>query len=155
MNLCHHMRPFCETLTLKDKIFLYKNLTLKDKIFLYKNLTLKDKIFLYKNSKIRKKVTKKIMSQNEPGSRISFNLRSPDHLRWIPGPEKINFFRKKSDFFRTEIVFFGVFHAQEHSRNDPDQFWEKRFSPIFVDFRRNFRGVARFSPKIVIIHGNS
>ena len=96
------------------------------------------------------------MSLNEPGSRISSNLRTPDHLGWISGPEKFRF------FFRTEIVFFDrfssvfeVFQAQEHSQNDPERFRGKRVSPIFVDFRRIFRGVARFSSKIVIIHGNS
>ena len=91
------------------------------------------------------------MSQNETGSRISFNLRTPDHLGRIPGQKKSMFFSARNRVFR---AFFEVFEAREHSQNDPDQFWEK-FSPIFVDFRRNFRGVARFSPKITIIHGNS
>ena len=45
--------------------------------------------------------------------------------------------------------FFDVFEALEHSRNDPDQFWEKWFSQIVVDVRQNFRGVARFRPKLL------
>ena len=92
------------------------------------------------------------MSQNEPGSRISFNLRTPDHLGRIPGQKKIVFFSDRNRVFR---AFFGVFQAREHSQNDPERFRGKRFSPMFVDFRRIFRGVARFSSKIMIIHGNS
>ena len=90
-------------------------------------------------------------SRNEPGSRISSNLRTPDHLGRIPG-QKNTICSTRNLVVR---ALFNVFQAREHSRNDPDKFWEKQVSPIFVDVRRNFRGVARFSPKIVIFHRNS
>jgi len=44
-------------------------------------------------------------------------------------------------------AFFEVFEARGYSRNDREQVWENRFSEIFVDFRRNFRGVVRFFAK--------
>ena len=83
------------------------------------------------------------MSQNETGSRISFNLRTPDHLGRIPG-------QKKSIFFRPEIVFFERFSRFLKPGNTPGMilinFGEndfRRFPSIFVgifggspDFRR-------------------
>ena len=78
------------------------------------------------------------MSRNEPGSRIASNLRTPGHLGRVPGQ------KKKSVRNRVFRLFFEVFQAQEHSWNDPGQVCGKRFSPMFVDFRRNFREVARF-----------
>ena len=80
------------------------------------------------------------MSRNEPGSRISFNLRSPDHLRWIPGPEKNRLFSgKNSIFFRSIFVFFERFSRFLKPGNTPGMILNdsgkndfRRFSSIFV-----------------------
>ena len=78
------------------------------------------------------------MSRNETGSRISSNLRTPDHLGWISGPEKI-------DFFRPEIVFFERFSRFLKPGNTPGM--------ILINFGKNdFR---RFSLISVGIFGGS
>ena len=80
----------------------------------------------------------KNMSRNAPGSRISSNLRTPDHLGRVPGQKEIAFFAARNRVFRT---FFEVAEAQEHSQNDPGRFLEKKTClAIFGDVRRNFRG---------------
>ena len=86
------------------------------------------------------------MSQNEPGSRISFNLRSPDHLGRIPGPEKIDFFGKQNRLFSRNIfVFFERFSRFLKPGNTPGM--------ILINFGKNdFR---RFSSIFVGIFGGS
>ncbi len=51
---------------------------------------------------------------------------------------------------KSENTFFELQNLPKHSRNDPEQLWEKWFSEMFADFRQNFRVVARFRPKITI-----
>ena len=53
---------------------------------------------------------------------------------------------------KSEIALFELENLPGCSRNEPGQLWEKIFSEIFVDFRQNFRVVARFRPKITIFH---
>ena len=78
------------------------------------------------------------MSQNETGSRISFNLRTPDHLGRIPGQKNI-------DFFRPEITFFERFSRFLKPGNTPGM--------ILINFGKNdFR---RFSLIFVGIFGGS
>ena len=78
----------------------------------------------------------KKMSRNEPGSRISSNLRTPDHLGRIPSPDFSMFFRKFSMFFRTEIVFFDRFSRFFKPGNTPRMILNDFGETSFADFRR-------------------
>ena len=94
--------------------------------------------------------------RNEPGSRISSNLRTPDHLGWISGTEHFcclfyMFFGPKSCFSIVFLRFWSPGTLPEWSRSILGTL-------IFADFRwipSEFSGVARFLSNIAIIHGNS
>ena len=68
---------------------------------------------------------KEIFSRNEPWSRISSNLRTPDHPERISGSKKNPGGEKKTVRNHVFRQCFEVFEAQERSRNDPGRFWEK------------------------------
>ena len=72
------------------------------------------------------------MNRNEPGSRISSNSKTPDHLDRIPGPKTILFFSARNRVFR---AFFSVFMPGSTPRMILNDFGEndfRRCSTIFV-----------------------
>ena len=60
------------------------------------------------------KMCQQKMYRNEPGSRISSNLRAPDHLGRIPGPDF--FFFGDVRFFGRNHVFRSLFDVFQESK---------------------------------------
>ena len=87
-----------------------------------------------KHRKQSEKKSEKKMSRNEPGSRISSNLRTPDHLGRIPSPELFRFFRSEITFFERFSRFFKPGNTPRMILNDFGENDFRRFSSIFVGF---------------------
>ena len=91
---------------------------------------------------------KEKISRNEPGSRISSNLRAPDHLGWVPGQQN----RKN----RSGIVFFERFSRFLKLRNDPgmipDDFGKNVFRRCSLIFVGIFGGSPDFRRKVMTCH---